>query len=224
MATNTSTLTIQGNDFEIYGSFQTDITGPPLTLSAINYFTGSLGATGWSAASFSDRQLALVSATRLLEKQRWLGTPTDTVTPQPLLWPRTGIVDCDGQPVDPTCVPEGIVHGMYELANILLAQDADTSSSASVANDPNAGSNLKRTTDRDKVAELEQVRTREYFRPTGGFGSNASPRFPLTVDELIRCFLGGSAIGVDALSFASGVDIPSHFADRDFGFVPDGLP
>ena len=175
------TVSIGGSSFNIYGTF-TDDTGP--VISAVTYFKASLNISAWSAAASSDKQKALVAATRILDKQPWVGSPTDIVTPQPLAWPRTGATDADGNSFLDTETPEEVIFANYELASAILADAAVQSSSTS-------GSNVRRTLSRDKVGDLETERETEYFIPTI-IGSAASGRFPTSVQEYLRGLLGGS--------------------------------
>jgi len=198
------TVNILGNTFNIYGTHTVDDTGPPLIISAQSYFAGSLSASAWTAASFEDQQRALVSATRLFDKQLWVGVPTDTTTPQPLAWPRTGVPDCDGIAATTTDIPERVVFGAYELAAAILAD-------AAVQTEANTGSNQKRVLERKKVGDLETEDEVEYFSATNA-GATAATRFPTQVQEYISCYVGGQLGGSTVVGAAESV-----FVDWDFG-------
>lgn len=202
------TVTIATKDFDIYGELDTDTPGEPD--SATTYFIGQLNTAAWDAADDDTKSKSLVTATRILDKQSWKGAQTDPITPQPLLWPRTGIVDCDGLKVADTDVPEGIVYGSYELASAILEDAAVQSSNT-------GGSNVKSA--RDKVGDLETQR--DYFNstalPNGGLNTG---RFPTAVQELVVCFLAGGGLTLVSIQGAQ----ESYFADRTYGYEGEGIP
>lgn len=193
-------VNIGGVNFNIYGEFTNDA-GP--TISASTYFNASLNVGGWTAASFGDRQKALVNATRIFDKQRWQGTVTDPTTPQPLAWPRTGVPPCDGIVTPTNVIPSKVIFGAYELAAAILS-DAQVQTAAST------GSNVRRVLARKKVGELEIEDETEYFVPTN-IGLAASGRFPAQVQEYIKCFVEGFSMGATVVG-----STPSVFIDFDF--------
>lgn len=193
-------VSINGTNFTIYGEF-TDDSGP--TISATTYFNASLNVAGWTAASFGDRQKALVNATRIFEKQRWQGTMTDPTTPQPLAWPRTGVPACDGVVIAPNVIPSKLIFGAYELAAAILA-DAQVQTAAST------GSNVRRVLARKKVGDLEVEDETEYFVPTN-VGLAAGTRFPPQVQEYLKCFVESYSMGATVVG-----STPSVFLDFDF--------
>lgn len=203
------TVSIAGKTFDIYGEHLSDDPGPPVVVSAATYFAGSLYAASWNAASLDDQARSLVSAGRIFDKQLWVGSITDTVTPQPLAWPRTGVPACDGIEVLPAVTPERVNFGSYELALAILT-------SAQVQAEANTGSNTKRVLARKKVGDLETEDEVEYFSATNA-GPNAATRFPTPVQEYISCFIGGTLQGATVVGAA-----PSVFIDWDFGFSGDG--
>ena len=209
------TVNIAGKTFNIYGEHLADDAGPPVVEAASTYFAASLNATAWNAADLTTQAQALVTATRILDKQTWTGDMTDAATPQPLAWPRTGATNCKtGQAVPTTDTPNGIIFGTYELASAIL-EDATVQSAKS------AGSNVRRTRSKDKVGDLETERETEYFTSTSIPGSNtAAGRFPPAVMEYVSCYFGGS--GIASVSIVGAQD--SFFADRDYGYDGEGLP
>lgn len=52
------------------------------------YLAADITATSWATATNDQKAQALVSSTRLLNRQSWQGTATDTMA-----WPRTGTTD-----------------------------------------------------------------------------------------------------------------------------------
>jgi len=203
------TVSIAGKTFDIYGEHLTDDSGPPVVESASTYFAASLNASAWNDATLDDQARALVTAGRIFDKQLWVGTPTDPDTPQPLAWPRTGVPDCDGIAATTTDIPMKIVEGSYELALAILAD-------AAVQTQTNTGSNTKRVLARKKVGDLEVEDETEYFSPTNS-GANAGTRFPTQVQELIKCYVGGTLGGATVAGGAA-----SNFIDWDFGLTGSG--
>jgi len=60
---------------------------------ADDYFAQGLQASAWNAQEESDREAALIGATRAIERLRLGGTPDDTSTPQALHFPRADDTD-----------------------------------------------------------------------------------------------------------------------------------
>lgn len=205
------TVTIGANDYEIYGTLTTDAGD---VYSATNYLAGSLNASAWDDATADNKARALVTATRIFDKQKWAGSMTDPDTPQPLAWPRTGVTDCEGNAVSDSVIPTSIIYGAYELALAIL-NDSAVQTAAS------AGSNVKRTSARDKVGDLETAREYEYFTPTSVAGGTAG-RFPPQVQELVRCYLGNSTSGLYSVTIEGAED--SFFAGRDYSWSGNGIP
>jgi len=209
------TVNISGKTYNIYGTHITDDAGPPVVPSASTYFGASLNASAWNDASLTQQAQALVTATRILDKQTWVGAVTDSATPQPLAWPRTGATNCrTGVAVPDDEVPEGIVFGSYELALAILA-DATVQTSSS------SGSNVRRTRSKDKVGDLETERETEYFTSTNIPGSNTNAgRFPPAVQEFVACYFGGSGIATVTITGSQA----SFFYGRDYSYDGEGLP
>jgi len=181
-------VSIGGKTFDVYGELSNDtVSDSPQAVSATTYFLGQLNTTNWDAASSTDRAKALVTASTILDKQRWVGEPTDKATPQALAWPRTGVVDCDGDAVATDEIPADVVHASYELAKAIL-DDATVQTATST------GSNTKRVLTRKKVGDLETEDETEYFSPTN-VGQAAGTRFPAIVQEYLKCFIGGTLQG-----------------------------
>lgn len=154
------------------------------------YFVARLNATDWTGAVTATKQSALITATRMIDRQTWQGTPT--VTDQPLAWPRSGVVDRYGNTMADDELPADFVLGFYELALALLQDDAlqDTSTQ---------GTNTKRV----KAGQVEV----EFFRSTLGLVG----KFPNVVNDYLAQFLGG-ATGAEA-GLAEGTDRCSFFDD-----------
>lgn len=161
------TVVIGGNNYTIYG----DETG------ANAYWLAGLGtiAAAWAAASAPTKDAALVQATRMLDRQHWQGTSVGTpVIDVTLQWPRSGVVDQDGNPVSSGSVPDLIIKGAYELAGQGLVDP-------SIFTGAMSGSNVKRVDAGGGVGV-------EFFVPT----LNITGRFPASVQEMVGQFLDGA--------------------------------
>ena len=174
-------------------------TADPLA-DANDYLLASVTAATWATKSDDDKKKLLISAFRTLERQGWSGTAIGSNA-----WPRSGAM-CNGAAVAEE-IPDDIVEGMFELASALAdGTDSITSSSTD--------SNIKKV-----GAGSASV---EYFYPLSGEGT----RFPLPVQELVGCYMGGSSTGLGSLlPFVGGQDgtlNQSTFTDLDTGLT-DGF-
>lgn len=203
-------VNINGNDYPIYGEQATDDPGPPVIPSADTYFGGLLNTEAWDNADGDTQAKALVTSSRVFDKQFWVGAETDPGN-QPLAWPRTGVNDCEGNPVPDDEIPLDVIYGSYEYALALL-QDAE------LQNEASAGSNVKRTESTDKVGDLETTRNMTYFGPTNIPGSRtAAGRFPPQVQEYIRCFIDGKGGSGVCITGTKAPIFPDDFTFNDIG-------
>lgn len=159
------------------------------------YFATRLGASGWTSltgsAGTDTKGQALITATRMIDRQRWAGVPaTGNNVNSSLAWPRSGVTDKYGDAVTSTGLPTDLVIGCEELALSLLEDE-------SVQDTVAGGSNTKRV----KAGQVEV----EFFRPTLG----VLGRFPQVVQELLSQFLAGA--GSVAGGVVSGDDRKSYF-------------
>lgn len=158
----------------------------------------------WTALTEDDKGRALVTSTRLLDRQDWQGQETSPGT-QPLAWPRTGVTDEDGNAVGDSTIPQAIVDGSVFLA-ALIAEDPALGEAEST------GSNVEEV-------QADTVRVR-FFRPQVG------RRFPILLHELFGAFLESAAVGTaGARSFGTdaGSTTPrSGSFGTDFG-LSEGL-
>ena len=79
-----------------------------------------LGNVAWSAATADDKARALLVATARLDELAWVGSRTDTTTPQALAWPRSGAV-CGEKSYADDVIPDEVKTGTFDLANLLLS-------------------------------------------------------------------------------------------------------
>ena len=176
------TITIGSSDYESYSS----------VAQADDYFNASTDFATWDGYSTDEKARALVSATRLIDRQTWAGSEnTDIVTD--LAFPRTGLTYCDGTAVDETTIPPEIVEACQILA-LYLATGTDIQTS-------NTGGQVVKRLKADTV-EIEYQ----------SVDLDDATRFPLPVMELVKCFMGSSVQIAGSLSY--GVDGES--VDNDF--------
>lgn len=89
---------------------------------ATTYFTTRLHKAAWTSAGSSDKNAALVWATRLLDEQvNWFGW--NSYDDQKLRWPRTGLTDPEGRDIDSDDIPSFLKEATAELAFFLLSED-----------------------------------------------------------------------------------------------------
>lgn len=158
------------------------------------YLNANFLATAWGDLTDDQKGQLLVTATRLFDRQCWLGTKTDPV--QPLQWPRSG-TGIDG--VEDNVIPDDIVNGCIEMAFAIL--------------DGNEAIN-------QVVPGAQKIREQRAGSVSLSFFRNAEgdlrfDRFPLPVQELVQKYTCGGT-GVSGLSI-SGVD-GQTVTDEDFGF------
>ena len=166
---------------------------------ANTYFEFALGATDWSNATDATKQSALVTATRMADRKDWQGDKT--VTTQPLEWPRTGVVDKDGESVSTTTLPQDFQDGICELALELITDpDVQTTTAASA---------------KSMRADKTSV---EFFSPSNQRVSGAI--FPGISQELLGQYLLGPA---GLVPTASGTDVESEFDADDQYDKTEGL-
>lgn len=156
-----TTVQIGSTEYEAYSSL----------VDAEEYMLAVIGshADAWRAETSDDVKVrALVSSTRLLDRQNWQGEKTSDG--QPLQWPRTGVTT---DPPETNEIPQEIVDASVELAAYMLSGEFD----ALQQNTANAIQSAK--------AGSASV---TYFRGAEG----VSYRFPLPVQELIGKWLKGA--------------------------------
>jgi len=134
-----------------------------------------------------------------------------TFATQTVIWPRTGMTDCDSQAVATNIYPDDLRFAQIELA-YEISQDSSLETAGGV------GSNLASL----KAGSVDL----SFFRPTGGEGGVGSDPFPPVVMEYLECYLSGADGGRSNASFGfvSGTggtsvvtDYPTNFG-LDEGF------
>lgn len=188
-------INISGNAYDVYGT-EAEVKA---------YIAGRLGTSAYDDASSGDRKKAHVQATRWMDTLTFQGSPTDLVTPQPLAWPRIGMIDCDGGVVLDTVVPDELCASISELVLVILGSNTASDVASTAKNIKKAG------------AGSAQV---EFFRPGDAQGKSGTP-LPEQAWRLVKCFTGaGSQANSGAI--ASGTCDESQFDDCDRFELRDG--
>lgn len=177
-----TTVTIGSTDYEVY-SDETD---------ADEYFNGSINSATWGAFTSDSKKRGLVSGTRLIDRQVWLGEKED---PEQLTaFPRTGLVDGNGDSLTAAEAQVYVKEASQLLAyDLLEGEELETSATT------------EDLTKRIKAGSVEI----ENFRAS----IDTATRFPLDVMELLRFFMASQTAISGSIS--SGVDGVS--VDVDFG-------
>lgn len=157
------------------------------------YLDAALHATGWAAATSTQKAQAIVTATRMLDRQAWDGEMTDA--DNALAWPRSGLLDAEGEEVDEDTIPSQIEDATCELAEALL-KDASAQTSAT------GGSNVKRLDARGVSVEF--------------FSPREAGRFPTIVQELVSLWLAGATAAVIAPRTSGTSEESTLDCDGDF--------
>ena len=181
----TESVIINSNPYDVYANVE----------MADLYLGANFLAAAWFELTLDQRGQLLVTATRLFDRQCWIGDKTEAS--QPLEWPRTG-TGIEG--VEDNIVPDDIINGSIEMAFAILE-------GTEAINSTNPGAQKLRSIAAGSV-------NLQWFR--GAEGQNAVfDRFPLPVQELVGQYLcaGQTISGL----FVSGTDGVSVTED-DLGF------
>lgn len=179
MTATYNTVSIGDREYEVYA----DIATADQYLAA----ESSAAATAWRALTDdTEKARFLVTATRMINRQRWPGTKSDEY--QELAFPRDGM--------NSDCATDGVIPQDVIDASALLA--------AHLAN----GEQLT-TTNQDQPIKRQAAGSVsiEYFRPF-----DEAARFPLDVQELLSCLVAGAVDAGSAGSIATGTDSCSDFS------------
>ena len=150
---------------------------------ADTYFTYALHSAEWDAATTATKEKALVTATRMIDRQAWQGSRY--ADPQDLAFPRTDLVDLDGEEVDEITVPTAVLNATCELGMAMIA-------SAAVQT-------VADTAEAWKRVEAGPVKAERFDNQQAG----AASRFPTIIDELIGHWLAGQGAGCGAEAFGT---------------------
>lgn len=143
----------------------------------------------WAAQSNDQKDQALLTAFKLLERQVWQGTAVGAIS-----FPRTDLYDCAGLAVSSASVPDEVEQAQIELA-------------FAITQDPTLAT--KTTTD-DNTKSLKAGSAAIEFFNRDGSPSQVIGRFPANVMELIRCFLASYAGGMSGAE-TFGNECPETF-------------
>lgn len=183
-------VTIDGNNYDVYIGL-TD---------ANTYLAALISSAGdaWRAATDTVKSRGIVSATRLLDRQTWQGTPVSSTH----AFPREGLTYCNGSgdAVPSSSVPQEVIDATAELAALLI-EDPTTMGS------PTTQGGIQAL----KAGSVSIT----YFR----IDPTLFARLPTAIQELLGCWLSG----FDAITAgtAFGTDRESQFED-EFLFT-DGI-
>src|SRR5687767_14396256 len=78
---------------------------------ADSYFADHLYATDWTGATNATKEAALVTATRRIDEESFLGIKTSSG--QALKWPRTDVYDEDGESFNSATIPARVKEATY---------------------------------------------------------------------------------------------------------------
>lgn len=183
-----TTLSIDGVTYDVYKSVSdTD-----------DYLGGRLGASAWTGESDADvKARALVTATRMLDRQKWAGAQNSSS--QPLAFPRSGLTDREGESIAASTVPPDIETAQMELALALLQDE-------SLQDRARGGSGREKRSIRTSDAAVE------FWRPR-----DSGDAFPPIVQQLVGHYLWASNNAPTGAVF--GDDVTSAFdTDGDDAF------
>lgn len=185
-----ATITLDSVNYSVYG-----VTSDPIT-DATSYLNARLGGGAWAAASADDQKRALISAVRWMDRAvTWDGSKT--VSTQDLQWPRDDVTNsCTGEAVADGTVPDEIAETSFELALVILNDNAAQDAASQ-------GSNVK-------SAQAGSAKV-EFFSST--LGSTQDTKLPQAANDIASCFYGSSGTQVGE---ASGTSESSSFCDTDW--------
>ncbi len=88
------------------------------------YFTNSIYASAWDAASDSAKEWALITATRMLDAmpRAWTGSAAVAAI-QALGWPRSGMLNRNDYAIAITIVPQELKNAQSEYAGQLISEN-----------------------------------------------------------------------------------------------------
>lgn len=177
------TVSIDSNSYDVYISL----------VDADTYLAALISSAGdaWRAATDTVKSRGIVSATRLLDRQSWSGTPTGSTH----AFPREGLTYCNGtgDEVPSSSVPQEVVDATAELAALLIEDPA-------ILGSPSTQGGIQAL----KAGSVAIT----YFRIDPALFA----RLPTPIQELLGCWLAG----FDAITAGTtyGTDRESQFEDQ----------
>lgn len=179
MSATYNVVTIDGHEYDVYA----DIATADLYLAA----DSSAAGAAWRAETDADTKgRHLVTATRLIDRQRWPGTKSDEL--QEHAFPRDGM--------NSECAEDGLIPQDVIDASSLLAAHLE------------AGVDLTGATQEQNVKQQSAGSVSiEYFR-----AFEEAARFPLDVQELLSCLVSGANTSPAGGVISTGTGRCSDFA------------
>lgn len=163
---------------------------------ANTYLDASVRAEAWKPLPGSDKDRALISAFREIEKAKYQGVRTGGDS-QVTQFPRDGIANIDG--IDRS----GDAPAPIEVKEAQMELAFDLSQDPSLEGKSGSGSNVKSIgAGSAKVA---------FFQPGRDSSGNKGTRFPTIVQRLLAPFLAGGGLGI----IATGTGGESSFTECD---------
>lgn len=139
------------------------------------YIAIRLYSDEWNAADTATKQAALATATATIDElYQWKGEKATST--QELHWPATGAVDCNGDDINSTTIPNAVKNAVCEQALYLLKFDAlQTPTSIMQGLSAATVGSLSATFDKYATPEKLQTRVQSILRCYGQMiGSNSA--------------------------------------------------
>lgn len=155
-------------------------------VAAAAYFTtrpAALVAAEWTAANTAAREAALIAATQILEQEEWTGYKVHNLADNALSWPRSGVLNRDGQAYPSDSVPAAIQYATAELAALILAGDVGGAGEAAAGASSSEVSAIK-------VGEIELKYDTAVAAATSGYESGHSSAVDLLIKPFIQSIEG----------------------------------
>jgi hypothetical protein len=154
---------------------------------ATTYFEDSVLFSVWSGLPEVKRSQGLTTATRQLEMQAWDGQKE--VSTQILDFPRTGLTDCEGNPITPE-------------ESLVFAKNASFEYALAILTNPSILNKSDVTGTNIKKIEAGSAKV-TYFSPVKG------TKYPTQVLSLVKCFFAGSSGGLVSMGVSGNGDTSS---------------
>lgn len=158
--------------------------------------SSSDGAVAFRGLEADDQKRRLIDATRYIDALSWMGAPTGLAggTPTTLAFPRTGLVDAQGAPLDATNVPTLVVAAAFKMAGLIAADPSVTGNVDTGSNVESLGAGPARIA---------------FFRPSSVLDGNATV-LPTVINRLVGQWLAGAGSAVPG-GVVTGGSARNHF-------------